>query len=119
MDVGGQNGDAIRVVLAKDPSRCEVRTRSMSHLLSSVDPVLYCDTNGPTYAPTVLSLASSAVLVCCFFAWAIANCALHCPALQVGAFTVCALLQQLRCCSLHSSCFTPCFDLINSGEQCN
>ena len=37
-----------------------LRTRSMSHLLSSVDPVLYCDTNGPT---TVLSLASSAASV--------------------------------------------------------
>jgi hypothetical protein len=31
----------------------------MSHLLSSVDPVLYCNTNGPTQVPTVLSLASS------------------------------------------------------------
>jgi len=30
----------------------------MSHLLSSVDPVLlYCDTNGPTAAPTVVSLS--------------------------------------------------------------
>jgi hypothetical protein len=35
----------------------------MSHLLSSVDPVLYCDTNGPTHVPTVLSLASSAASV--------------------------------------------------------
>jgi hypothetical protein len=50
--------------------KIELRTRSMSHLLSSADPVLYCDTNGPTHAPTVLSLASS---------------------------TVCALLQRLRC----------------------
>ena len=45
----------------------------------------------------------------CCFAWAIADCALHCPASQSAAFTVCALLPQLRCCSLHSSCFTSCF----------
>jgi hypothetical protein len=32
-------------------------------LLSSVDPVLYCDINGPTHAPTVLSLARSATSV--------------------------------------------------------
>jgi hypothetical protein len=38
-------------------------TRSMSYLLSSVDPVLYCDINGPTHAPTVLSLARSATSV--------------------------------------------------------
>ena len=47
------------------------------------------------------------------------DCALHCPASQSGAFIVCTLLPQLRCCSLDSSCFTPCFDLINSGEQFN
>jgi hypothetical protein len=34
----------------------------MSHLLSSVDPVLY-DTNRPAHAPIVLSLASSAASV--------------------------------------------------------
>jgi hypothetical protein len=46
----------------------------MSHLLSSVDSVLYCDTSGPTHAPTVLSLASSAasVFASCF-GWAIAD----------------------------------------------
>jgi hypothetical protein len=92
--------------------KIESRTRSMSHLLSSVDPVLYCDTNGPTHAPTVFSLASSAASV-------FADCALHCLTSQNGAFTVCALLRQLCGCSLQSSCFTPCFDLINSGEQCN
>ena len=43
--------------------KIELRTRSMSHLLSSVDPVLYCDTNGPTHAPAVLSLVSSAASV--------------------------------------------------------
>jgi hypothetical protein len=32
-------------------SQFEVRTRSMSNLLSSVDPVLDCNTNGPTHAP--------------------------------------------------------------------
>jgi hypothetical protein len=30
---------------------------SMSNLLSSVDPVLHCETNRPTHAPSVLSLA--------------------------------------------------------------
>ena len=40
--------------------KIELRTRSMSHLLSSVDLVLYCYTNGRTRVPTVLSLASSA-----------------------------------------------------------
>jgi hypothetical protein len=32
-------------------------------LLSSVDPVLYGDTNGPTHAPDVVSLAPSAAAV--------------------------------------------------------
>ena len=38
----------------------------MSYLLSSVDFVLYCDTNGLTHAPTVLSLAplNDSVLAC-------------------------------------------------------
>ena len=67
-----------------------------------------------------LSLVSSAVSVCAScFAWAIVDCALYCLVSQSGAFIVCALLQQLRCCSLHSPGFTPCFDLTNSGEQCN
>ena len=51
----------------------------------------------------------------CFFAWVIADCALHCPASQSGAFAVCALL----CCSHHPSCLTPCFDLSQVGEQSN
>ena len=37
--IDGQNGDTIRAV----PRKIELRTQSMSHLLSSVDPVLYCD----------------------------------------------------------------------------
>ena len=44
--------------------KIELRTQSMGHLLSSVVPVLCCDTNRPTHAPTVLSLASSADSVC-------------------------------------------------------
>jgi hypothetical protein len=39
------------------------RRCSNCHLLSSVDSVLYCYTNGPTHVPTVLSLASSAASV--------------------------------------------------------
>ena len=100
--------------------KIEVRTWSMSHLLSSVGSVLYCDTNGPTHAATVLSLASSAASV---FASSLGPLRIvRCIVLLrrvAHSFTVCALLQQLRCCSLHSSCYTSCFDLINSGEQCN
>jgi hypothetical protein len=79
----------------------------MSHLLSSVDLVLYCDsvfcdTNGPTHAPTVLSLAPSAasVFASCF-GWAIADCALNRLASQSGAFTV-----PVHYCS---SCVVVCF----------
>ena len=86
------------------------------HLLSSVDPVLYCYTNA-THVPTVLSLVSSAASVFASSLGQFMDCVLHCLASQSGAFTGCALLPQLRCCSLHSSCFISCFDLINSGEQ--
>ena len=58
--------------------KTELQTRGMSHLLSSVDPVLY-----------FIGFFSV-----CFFAWAIADCALQCIFSQRGAFTVCALLQQ-------------------------
>jgi hypothetical protein len=77
--------------------KIELRTRSMSHLLSSVDPVLYCATNGQltlTARRLFFSLVSSAASLFRFFAWAIADCALHCLYSQSGAFTVCALLQQ-------------------------
>ena len=88
----------------------------MSHLLSSVDPVLYCDTNGPTRAPAVLSLAPSAASVS----------ASSLVLLRVVRFLgllrrvhcLCPL-QQLRCCSLYSSCFTPCFDLSNATAPAN
>ena len=61
----------------------ELRTRSMSHLLSSVDPVLYCDTNGPTHAPTGL--------IACF----------------IGCFSVCLLLRLGHCGLCGAlSCFT-------------
>ena len=39
----------------------------MSYLLSSVEPVLYCD----TLAPTVLSLAPSTWFSVCFFVWCV------------------------------------------------
>ena len=95
-------------------SSCEHRARTTCFrvLILCCIATLHCDTNGPAHAPTVLSLAqsaaSSAASVCAScFAWAIAVCALNHPASQSGAFTVCALLQQLRCCLFHSSCLTP------------
>ena len=65
--------------------KIESRTRSMSHLLSSVDPVLYCDTNGPTHAPTVF--------FACF----------------IGCFSVCGLCTALSCFTewrIHCLCTT-------------
>ena len=46
---------------ATEQRNIELRTRS--HLLSSVDPVPYGDTNGPTHAPAVVSIAPSAAAV--------------------------------------------------------
>ena len=46
---------------AAEQRNIELRTRS--HLLSSVDPVPYGDTNGPTHAPAVVSIAPSAAAV--------------------------------------------------------
>jgi hypothetical protein len=64
----------------------------MSYLLSSVDPVLYCDTNGPTHAPTLSSLVPSTDSVFTLFTWVIVDSALHCPASQRGESAVCAVL---------------------------
>jgi hypothetical protein len=103
--------------------KIELRTRSMSHLLSSVDPVLYCD--------SVLRHQRANSRADCFIACFI-GCFSVCFLLRLGHCGLCAASScftercihclcttQLRCCSLHSSCFTPCFDLINYGEQCN
>jgi hypothetical protein len=91
----------------------------MSYLLSSVDPVLNCDTNGPAHAPAILSLAPSTGSM---FASSIGS-------LQSARFLVfasqrewcihclcCGSLpqQQLRCGSLPLY-----FDHINSGDQFN
>jgi hypothetical protein len=46
---------------AAEQRNIELRTRS--HLLSSVDPVPYGDTNEPAHAPAVVSLAPSAAAV--------------------------------------------------------
>jgi hypothetical protein len=62
-------------------------------LLSSVDPVLYCDTNSQLTRLLFYRLLRHWFSVC-FFAWAIADCALRCVSSHNGAFTVCALLQQ-------------------------
>ena len=69
---------------------------------------------------TVLSLASSAasMFVSSLGPLRVVRCIVLLRRVA-HSFTVCALLQQLRCCSLHSSCYTSCFDLINSGEQCS
>ena len=56
------------------------------HLLSSVDPVLYCYTNA-THVPTVLSLVSSAASVFASSLGQFMDSALHCLASQSGAFT--------------------------------
>jgi hypothetical protein len=87
--------------------KIDLRTRSMSHLLSSVNPVMYCE---PTHhTPIVSSLAPSAAscFSVCFFGWAIADYALHRLASQSGAhslFVHCC--SSCVVCSLHSSCFT-------------
>ena len=59
---------------AAEQRNIELRTRS--HLLSSVDPVPYGDTNGPTHAPAVVSLAPSAAAVPAFSLgpWWIVRC---------------------------------------------
>ena len=70
--------------------------RATLALASSVDPVLYCDTNnGPALAPTVLSFIACSIdwLGGCFFIWAIAGCALHCLVSQSGVF-----MPRLRAC---------------------
>jgi hypothetical protein len=54
--------------------RIELRTRSMSHLLSSVDPVLYCDTDSRADCFIACFVGCFSV---CFFVWVIADCALH------------------------------------------
>ena len=114
--IGGQNGDAIRAVPAKDRAASTVHETCFRVLI-------LCCIATPTGQLTrrlfyrllhrlfqcLLLLRLGHCGLCskssCFTEWCI-----HCA---------CALLQQLRCCLLHSSCVTPCFDLINSGEQCN
>ena len=67
--------------------KIELRTRSMSHLLSSVDPVLYCD--------SVLRHQRANSRADCFIAC------------FIGCFSVCFLLSLGHCglCAA-SSCFT-------------
>jgi hypothetical protein len=103
--------------------KIELRTRSMSHLLSSVDPVLYCDSALRHQRANSRADCFIACFIGCFsvcFLLRLGHCGL-CAA--SSCFTErcihCLCTTQLRCCSLHSSCFTPCFDLINYGEQCN
>ena len=71
--------------------KIELRTRSMSHLLSSVDPVLYCD--------SVLRHQRANSRADCFIA-----CSIGC---FIGCFSVCFLLRLGHCglCAA-SSCFT-------------
>ena len=59
---------------AAEQRNIELRTRS--HLLSSVDPVPYGDTNGPTHAPAVVSIAPSpaAVPASSLGPWRIVRC---------------------------------------------
>ena len=100
--------------------KIELRTRSMSHLLSSVDPVLYCDTNVPTHAPNCF--------IICFI-----GCFSVCFLLRLGHFGLCAASSCFTERCIHCLCttlaaallfvsfimFYSCFDLANSGEQCN
>ena len=70
-------------------------------MLSSVDPVLCCDTNGPTHTATVLSLAPSTTSM---FDSSLGT-------LRIVRFLVLLrrvvhslsvrFMQQLHCCSLH------------------
>ena len=74
----------------------------MSYLLSSVVPVLYCDTNGPTRAPAFLSLAPSTGFQCLLLRSG------HCGlCASLSCFTEWCIhsvryIQQLRCCSIRS-----------------
>jgi hypothetical protein len=93
-----------------------VWTRSMGYLFSSVDPVLYCDTNGPTHAPTVFTCSIDWFGVC-FFTWLIADCALPCLAsLSVAAAYSSCVVRFINYACGHD--LLPLyFDLLNSGVQ--
>ena len=71
--------------------KIQLRTRSMRHLLSSVDPVLYCDTNGQLMHRLFFYRLFHRLLQCLFLRLAIADCALPCLSSQSGAFIVCVL----------------------------
>ena len=115
--IGGQNGGAMCVVPAKD------RGANMEHEPLAFE-CWFCAVlryqRANSRGSTVLSLASSAasMFVSSLGPLRIVRCIVLLRRVA-HSFTVCALLQQLRCCSLHSSCYTSCFDLINSGEQCS
>ena len=81
---------------ARDSIEC---TRSTSNLLSSVDPGLYCDTNGPIHAPSVLSLSPSTGSMFASSLAALQIVGFLVFALQSGVFhTACAL--RTYCCAL-------------------
>jgi hypothetical protein len=94
--IGGQNGDAIRAVPAKERAANTVHETCFRVL------ILCC-----IATPTGQLARAGCFIACfigcfsvCFFAWAIADCALHRLASQSGAFTACVH----TCALLHSSC---------------
>jgi len=98
---------------------------SMGYLLSSVDTVLYCGTNGPTHAPTVLSraLSTGSVLASSLGPLRVVHfiVLLH----RVVRCTVCALhtavsvVVRFMHCALHHDLLPLYLALIHSGEQFN
>jgi hypothetical protein len=76
----------------------------MSYLLSSVDPVLYCGTNGPTHAPTFVLLApsSTSVFDSLLALLGIVRFLVLLRRVVHSLLSVRYIQQQLRCCSLHS-----------------
>ena len=75
--------------------KIELRTRSMNHLLSSVDPVLYDTQQASSRADCFIACFIDGFSVC-FFAWAIADCALHRLASQSGAHSL--FVHYCSCC---------------------
>jgi hypothetical protein len=115
--IGGQNGDAICAV----PRKTELRTWSTSHLLSSVDPVLYCDTNVPTHAPNCFIICFIGCFSVRFFLLRLGHCGLCAASSCFTERCIHCLCTTLAAALLFVSfiMFYSCFDLVNSGEQCN
>ena len=90
----------------------------MSHLLSSVVPVLLVHQRANSRADCFIACFIGCASLC-FFAWAIAACPLYGLASKSGAFIFCALLQSSSCVVVRFIVMLRyVLGLINYGEQC-